>query len=55
MLEMALIEQIVPYAIEAARRRNQYVNWAITTNGTLIDESGPEVFCQAQDPVSFSA
>jgi uncharacterized protein len=39
LLEMALIEEIVPYATEAAQRRNHYVNWAITTNGTLINES----------------
>jgi len=46
LLELALIEQIVPYAMEAARRRNRYVNWAITTNGTLIDEEALKFFAR---------
>jgi uncharacterized protein len=54
LLEMALIEQIVPYATEAASRRNQYVNWAITTNGTLIDESALKFFARHRISVLLS-
>ena len=54
LLEMALIEQIVPYAAEAARRRNRYVNWAITTNGTLIDESALKFFARHRISILLS-
>jgi len=54
LLEMALIEQIVPYAAEAARRRNQYVNWTITTNGTLIDESVLKFFARNRISILLS-
>jgi uncharacterized protein len=38
LLEFDLIKQIVPYALEAAARRNLAVTWSVTTNGTLINE-----------------
>lgn len=38
LLEYKLIKQIVPYAEEAAARRNITVSWSVTTNGTLINE-----------------
>jgi len=38
LLEFALIKQIVPYALEAARKRNLLVTWSVTTNGTLLNE-----------------
>ncbi|MGD0152852.1 MAG: radical SAM protein [Thermacetogeniaceae bacterium] len=46
LLEMELIKKIVPYAIEAARTRNLQVTWAITTNGTLINEDTLKFFAQ---------
>jgi uncharacterized protein len=48
LLELALIEQVVPAAMEAARKRNRYINWAITTNGTLIDEEALKFFARYQ-------
>ncbi|MDD4766526.1 MAG: radical SAM protein [Desulfotomaculaceae bacterium] len=38
LLEFDLIKQITPYALEAAAKKNITVTWAITTNGTLINE-----------------
>lgn len=38
LLEFDLIKQIVPYALEAAGKRNLAVTWAVTTNGTLLNE-----------------
>jgi len=38
LLEFELIKQIVPYALEAAGKRNLQVTWAMTTNGTLVNE-----------------
>lgn len=38
LLEFDLIKQIVPYALEAAAKRNLVVTWSVTTNGTLINE-----------------
>ena len=46
LLELALIKQIVPSATEAARKRNLDINWAITTNGTLIDEDALKFFAR---------
>jgi len=38
LLEFDLIKQIVPYALAAAGKRNLTVTWAVTTNGTLLNE-----------------
>ncbi|BAF59066.1 arylsulfatase regulator [Pelotomaculum thermopropionicum SI] len=38
LLEFELIKKIVPYALEAAGKRNLGVTWSVTTNGTLINE-----------------
>ncbi|NLI12996.1 MAG: radical SAM protein [Peptococcaceae bacterium] len=46
LLEFELIRQIVPYAHEAARRRNIFVTWSVTTNGTLLNETILEYFAQ---------
>lgn len=46
LLEFALIKQIVPYALAAAQKRNLTVAWAITTNGTLINEDVLAFFAQ---------
>ena len=46
LLEFDLIKQITPYALEAARKRNITVTWAITTNGTLINEEILSYFAQ---------
>ena len=48
LLEFKLIKQIVPYGIEAARRRNLHINWTITTNGTLLDEQILKYFAEHQ-------
>ncbi|WP_238528206.1 radical SAM/SPASM domain-containing protein [Acetonema longum] len=39
LLEFELIQKIVPYALENAQKRNIAVEWAVTTNGTLINEA----------------
>ena len=54
LLELALIEQVVPPAMEAARKRNRYINWAITTNGILIDEDALKFFARYQIHVLLS-
>ncbi len=46
LLEMELIKKIVPYALEAGQARNLQVAWAITTNGTLINEEILKFFAQ---------
>ncbi|MFA4884728.1 MAG: radical SAM protein [Desulfotomaculaceae bacterium] len=46
LLEFDLIKQIVPYAVDAARRRNIIVTWSVTTNGTLLNETILEYFAQ---------
>ncbi|MDD4238922.1 MAG: radical SAM protein [Desulfotomaculaceae bacterium] len=46
LLEFALIKQIVPYALEAAGKRNLAVTWSVTTNGTLINEEILKYFAQ---------
>lgn len=38
LLEFALIKEIVPYTLAAAKKRNIALTWAVTTNGTLINE-----------------
>lgn len=48
LLEFNLIEQIVPYALEAAMKRKLAVTWAITTNGTLVNETVLKFFAQHQ-------
>jgi uncharacterized protein len=54
LLEMALIEEIVPVAAEAARRSSLHINWAITTNGTLIDEKALKFFARHRIAVLLS-
>ncbi len=46
LLEFDLIKQIVPYAVDAARRRNIIVTWSVTTNGTLLNETILKYFAQ---------
>jgi uncharacterized protein len=46
LLELGLIRKILPYATAAARRRSLQINWAITTNGTLIDEEALQLFAR---------
>lgn len=46
LLEFDLIKQIVPYAVDAARRRNIVVTWSVTTNGTLLNETILKYFAQ---------
>ena len=46
LLEFELIKQIVPYALESAMKRNLGVSWAVTTNGTLINEKILEFFAR---------
>lgn len=48
LLEFALIKRIVPYAKEAGEKHNREVTWALTTNGTLVDESMLKYFAQNQ-------
>lgn len=48
LLEFDLIKQIVPYALEAAARRNLTVTWSVTTNGTLISEDILKYFARYQ-------
>ncbi len=38
LLEFKLIEKIVPYAEQAAWKRNLAITWSVTTNGTLLNE-----------------
>lgn len=38
LLELELLEAVVRYAVEQSRRRNQVLHFAVTTNGTLLDE-----------------
>lgn len=38
LLEFDLIKKIVPYALEVAGKRGITVTWAVTTNGTLLNE-----------------
>ena len=54
LLEFALIKQIVAYAMDAARKHNLRINWAITTNGTLIDEEALKFFAQHKINVLLS-
>jgi len=46
LLEFDLIKQIVPYALEAAKKRSLTVTWAVTTNGTLVTEDILKFFSQ---------
>lgn len=46
LLEFKLIQQIVPYALDAAKRYNLAVTWSVTTNGTLINEEILKFFSQ---------
>ncbi|MDD3653170.1 MAG: radical SAM protein [Desulfotomaculaceae bacterium] len=46
LLEFNLIKKIVPYALEAAKKHNLAVTWAVTTNGTLINEEILKFFSQ---------
>ncbi|RYD06160.1 hypothetical protein N752_04535 [Desulforamulus aquiferis] len=46
LLEYELIKKIVPYAEEAAGKGGLKVTWALTTNGTLIDEDILKFFAQ---------
>jgi len=46
LLEFDLIKRIVPYALEAAGKRNIMVTWSVTTNGTLINKTILEYFAQ---------
>lgn len=48
LMEFALIEKIVPYAMEKARQTGVGVEWAITTNGTLITEEILRFFARHQ-------
>ena len=46
LLEFELIKQIVPYALARAGEYDMHVQWAITTNGTLITEDMLRFFSQ---------
>lgn len=46
LLEFDLIKKIVPYALDTAARRGLGVTWAITTNGTMVDEEILKFFAQ---------
>lgn len=46
LLEFDLIKQVTPYALEAAARRNISVTWAITSNGTLVNEEIMKFFAR---------
>ena len=46
LLEFDLIKRITPYALGAATKRNIMITWAITTNGTLINEEILSFFAQ---------
>ncbi|MDD4168898.1 MAG: radical SAM protein [Desulfotomaculaceae bacterium] len=46
LLEFNLIKKIVPYALDAAKKHNIALTWAITTNGTLINEDILKFFSQ---------
>lgn len=46
LLEFDLIKQIVPYALDAAKKRGLTVTWAVTTNGTLVNEEILKFFAQ---------
>lgn len=46
LLEFKLIKKIVPYALDAAKKHNLAITWAITTNGTLVDEDILKFFSQ---------
>lgn len=46
LLEFELIKKIVPYALESAQKHDMHVQWAITTNGTLINEEMLRFFAQ---------
>lgn len=48
LLEFELIKKIVPYAEEKAKKYSKNLNWAITTNGTLIDEKILAFFAKYQ-------
>lgn len=48
LLEFALIRQIVPYALEKAQAQGIKVEWALTTNGTLINEEILQFFARHQ-------
>jgi len=48
LLEFDLIQQIVPYALEAMKNRNLAVTWSVTTNGTLITEAILDFFARHQ-------
>lgn len=54
LLEFELIKRIVPYALENAQERNIAVEWAVTTNGTLINEAMLAFFAQYQIPLLLS-
>ncbi len=48
LLEFELIKQIVPYALERAKEKNLEITWALTTNGTLLNEEMLRYFSQCQ-------
>lgn len=48
LLEFGLIQQIVPYAMDAVKKRNLAVTWSVTTNGTLITEAILDYFARHQ-------
>lgn len=48
LLEFPLIKQVVPYALAAAQERGLNVNWAVTTNGTLVNEEILQFFARHQ-------
>jgi uncharacterized protein len=48
LLEFELIKNIVPYTMEKAQQKGISVEWAITTNGTLITEEILRFFARHQ-------
>ncbi|OPX85175.1 MAG: hypothetical protein A4E53_03642 [Pelotomaculum sp. PtaB.Bin104] len=46
LLEFNLIKKLVPYALEVAQKHNLAVTWAVTTNGTLVNEEILKFFSQ---------
>jgi uncharacterized protein len=46
LLEFGLIKKIVPYALERARMSSTEIEWALTTNGTLITEEMLDFFAR---------
>ncbi|AQS60029.1 radical SAM/SPASM domain-containing protein [Desulforamulus ferrireducens] len=46
LLEFGLIKEIVPYALRRAKEKNLAITWALTTNGTLLNEEMLRFFSQ---------